>query len=273
MKLSTSRASTFLSCPRKFKFAYIHEREPIEPDENLELGTAWHHLLECHYRGLIVPTLKPNPAQKLTRHHVEFLNAAYRKYAALHAGLPFEEVLLVEEEREIPLGADTLVCRFDGVVRHAGETWVLEIKTTSSDISPGSYYWERLALNQQVSWYMLAATELGYNPSGVIYDVLKKPGFRRTKAESAEQFTNRCLSDLEAYPEKYFAREVVTRTSLEIDEAKQNFGDIAKLIGTSAYPQNTNNCFQFGRNCEYLPVCSKETNLNDDRVYRLKVKR
>lgn len=270
MRLSHSRASTFLTCPRKYKYSYIDNREPIEPDEVLEFGTAWHGLLEAHYKGLGVPALRPNPAKKLTKHSTAFLNRAYDLYRGFHQ--PFDEVLMVEEEREVPLGPDVLVCRFDGLVRHAGEVWVLEIKTTSSDISPGSYYWERLVLNQQVSWYLLAATQLGHKPAGVIYDVLRKPNLRRGKNETADEFTSRCLTDLNRYPEKYFARETITRTNTELLEAETNLHEIAKLCEAGVYPQNTSACFNFGRQCEFGPVCGREASLSDDRIYRLKVK-
>lgn len=52
--------------------------------------------------------------------------------------------------------------------------YVVEHKTTSLDIGPGSQYWRRLTLDDQVSNYVAGARALGHEPRGVLFDVVRK---------------------------------------------------------------------------------------------------
>ncbi len=56
--------------------------------------------------------------------------------------------------------------------------FIVEHKTSSEDISLGSFYWRRLMLNAQISAYMVGARALGVEPDGVLYDVIGKPDLR-----------------------------------------------------------------------------------------------
>jgi len=66
----------------------------------------------------------------------------------------------------------------DGVMEDkAGNIWLLEHKTSSEDISPGSNYWRRLHLDTQISKYLVSLHHEFPDRQimGVIYDVVKKP--------------------------------------------------------------------------------------------------
>lgn len=57
--------------------------------------------------------------------------------------------------------------------------WVFENKTTSADITPGSPYWVRLRMDDQVSLYFDGAgARHGRDAFGCMYDVAKKPGIK-----------------------------------------------------------------------------------------------
>jgi hypothetical protein len=53
--------------------------------------------------------------------------------------------------------------------------YLLETKTSSEDISPGSTFWKRTTLDPQLSLYLPAIRKLGHDPRGCVYDVLRKP--------------------------------------------------------------------------------------------------
>jgi hypothetical protein len=55
---------------------------------------------------------------------------------------------------------------------------VWETKTTSESIDAESRYWQILAINPQISNYFRALQNLGYTPTKVCYDVIKKPLMR-----------------------------------------------------------------------------------------------
>tara|TARA_R100000808_G_scaffold25089_2_gene61688 strand:- start:7817 stop:8854 length:1038 start_codon:yes stop_codon:yes gene_type:complete len=69
----------------------------------------------------------------------------------------------------------------DGVLEDKdGNIWLLEHKTSSEDISPGSNYWKRLSIDTQISKYLLSLIHEfpDREVMGVIYDVVKKPTIR-----------------------------------------------------------------------------------------------
>lgn len=100
------------------------------------------------------------------------------------------EILNVEHEFVFPLlNPDTEAAsrtfseagKIDVLCRHmgTGNVVVVEHKTTSEAIDPGSDYWDRLRMDTQCSKYYLAATQMNLGEVGsIIYDVLKKPGQR-----------------------------------------------------------------------------------------------
>jgi hypothetical protein len=56
------------------------------------------------------------------------------------------------------------------------KVYLLETKTTSEDLGPGSTFWKRTILDPQLSLYLPALRKMGHDPHGCVYDVLRKPG-------------------------------------------------------------------------------------------------
>lgn len=98
------------------------------------------------------------------------------------------EILAGELPFDLPLtnpetGGETPIWRragkIDAIVRLPdGRLALLEHKTTSEDVSPGSEYWTRVRIDQQNVGYFIAARELGYDVQTVIYDVVRKPSIQ-----------------------------------------------------------------------------------------------
>jgi hypothetical protein len=96
------------------------------------------------------------------------------------------EVLDVEAEFAAPLvnpltRAASRTWRLGGKLdvavreRDSGREGIVEHKTSSDDITPGSEYWRRLQMDGQVSIYFAGAKALGLDPQFCLYDVLAKP--------------------------------------------------------------------------------------------------
>lgn len=64
---------------------------------------------------------------------------------------------------------------------------LVEHKTSSEDIGPGSAYWRRLILDSQISTYLAGSRSLGFEPVSVLYDVAKRPALRPLTATPAEE--------------------------------------------------------------------------------------
>ena len=164
---------------------------------------------------------------------------------------------------------------------------VVEHKTTSADITPGSPYWRRLALDAQVSLYLGGAGAL-------LYDVIKKPSLRPLRAtpvearrytkagtlyaaqreadETPDAYEARLLADIAQHPDAYYQRGTVVRTEEEAQEAGRDVWMTARMIRESRYldawPRNPSACDAYGRTCDYWPVCSGTASIDDDVLYR-----
>jgi len=69
--------------------------------------------------------------------------------------------------------------KIDRIVKLAdGRTAIKETKTTGDSIDSSSDYWSVLAIDPQISGYLIAAQELDYPAETILYDVLHKPGMR-----------------------------------------------------------------------------------------------
>ena len=167
---------------------------------------------------------------------------------------------------------------------------VVEHKTTSSDITPGSTYWRKLTLDTQVSQY-LGATE---GVEGMLYDVIRKPGIKPFKAtpeadrkytkagtlyaaqrerdETPEEYAVRLRADISEGPNKYYARGIIVRLPSERIEAARDTwlvaGSIRESMRLDAWPRNPGSCDAYGRTCDYWAVCAGETTIEDATRFR-----
>lgn len=170
--------------------------------------------------------------------------------------------------------------KIDAIARdRQGRVLVVEHKTSSEDISPGSDYWIRLRMDAQVSIYHDGARVLGHDVEGCLYDVVKKPGIRPLKAntrrdadETPAEFAERLRADIAAAPEKYFQRGEVVRLEEDLEEHRFDLWQLGQILreaeAAGRFPRNPDACKRYGRSCEYLPVCSRQASLDDPTLYR-----
>lgn len=164
-------------------------------------------------------------------------------------------------------------------IDHAtGELLIVEHKTSSADISPGSDYWRRLRLDSQISMYYDGARALGYEPTGIVYDVLAKPNLRlggpnkkRAQAETLEEFRERFSATIAENPNAIYARSRLVRFDAEIDEARRDVWATARQLDQAMrlgeHPRNPGACWKYGSMCEFFPVCSGEATLDDTTLF------
>lgn len=184
--------------------------------------------------------------------------------------------------------------KLDALVRdQSGAVLIVEHKTSSDDVSTGSPYWEKLRLDSQISTYYNGARALGYEPAGVIYDVLRKPQIKQLKATPVERRTYKKTGELYANqrefdetpaefkvrivekfaeePDAYFMRGEIVRLESEEHEAAQDVWQLALFIRESQrsnrWPRNPEACERYGRMCDFWPVCTKSASLDDTSRY------
>lgn len=207
---TNSRLRVLRQCMRLHHFRYgLGIQTPTTPEARF--GTVGHEALEAYYRAwqAVPGDDDVQPVTDISSH--EAAEAAWiRRDEALATRLPAAlsvisssdlspwdqvklrllviayherwggedwEILAVEQEFRYGLGEHLIGGKIDAIIRDRpdGRVYVLEHKFTGSETSLGGPYWERLTLDSQVSIYIDGATMLGYDVSGCIYDVIKRP--------------------------------------------------------------------------------------------------
>lgn len=180
---TSSRLRVLRECLRKHLYQYVLAIRTAPTDQML-FGTVTHSALEAYFlawkRGDLAARL-PAAFAAITSSQLSHLEQARIRilviaYDARWGAEPWD-VLEVEVQFRYVLGDYLIGGKIDAIIRDRrdGRVYVLEHKTTRSDASPGSAYWERLAVDSQVSIYLDGAATLGFDVAGCIYDVLKRP--------------------------------------------------------------------------------------------------
>ena len=165
----------------------------------------------------------------------------------------------------------TMRGKVDGLLRKKsdGTMWILEHKTTSEEIRGFGPYWQRLSIDHQISYYILAT-----GAQGVLYDVLRKPAIRPCRGESFDEFGQRCIETIGADPERYYQFREIHRTTDDIREAAGDLWQQAQLLGLAQkqqfFPRNSGACRSIYGLCPFLDVCTGRARIDDDSLFRTK---
>lgn len=290
--LTKSRLAAARSCQRQHDILYQQGYRPVEEANALSFGTLVHKGLEFIWTsGSTNQVVLDGDLYDMAR-----ATAMLKGYIARWHAEDVEryEVLSVEQEFDCPLvnpatGATSKTWRLAGKLdvlvrdRTTGHVWIVEHKTSSSDIGTGSAYWARLRMDTQASIYYAGAQSLGYEPAGIIWDVLAKPRLRpleansrRATPETPTEFQARIEAAIAADHTPYYQRGEVVRLEAEMADAMTDIWQTgqqlrdAERLGRS--PRNPDACEKWGRLCDFFPVCSGEETLDNQRLYQLSTK-
>lgn len=301
--LTHSRKASFRRCKRKHFYAYELLRRPRSEAPTLSFGKAWHDWLDGVWRQQEFSIARASLEDPYSCEMLEIMSMGY---LALYAKI-FDALEVLEVEREFvaplispksgkPSRTFKIAGKIDAIVRErsTGDVYVVEHKTTSYSIGAADTYWRKLRLDAQISDYMIGAESLGYEPVGCIYDVARKPQIRPLKAtpkdkqrrkkngelyanqrerdESPTDYRIRLYRAIEADPQAFFRTLTVSRRDEDIDLHRHDVWQEAKILRDcqreNRWPKNPDACFAFSRACEYFPVCTGETSIFDESLYR-----
>jgi hypothetical protein len=107
--------------------------------------------------------------------------------------------------------------------------------------------------------------------------VVTDPGGRlhanqRDADETPEEYRQRILESIQENPAKFFGRREVVRLEQDEHEAALDTWHLAELVDEAERferrPRNPDACIVRGRTCDYFEVCSGETPITNDQLYR-----
>lgn len=305
---TVSSIKEWRSCRRRYRYKYVDLIRPVKISKALSIGTAFHAGLEAVWSGDLDGALAraetaladawwQTPEGLVERARVRAMLSAYvARWRDSQADWQPVEVEGVFNLDLVP--GSTFAGKRDALARHipTGQLYLVEHKTASEDIADvGADYWQRLALDLQLTVYQEAvATKLGEVPA-ILYDVARKPGgspklkksIARRKDESDEslaarkdaeretvdEFEARLLADITATPDDYLVRREVHRTreqnAEQLAELRETIAELDSYRGS--YPRHDAECRSRFGVCPYLGVCAGVETLDSERFYRLDV--
>lgn len=189
------------------------------------------------------------------------------------------------------------------VVSPDGQALVVDHKTCSEDITdPNATYWRQLAIEGQVSQYMLLEWANGRKPDGALWDVVRKPqispkklskadakaavvhgrycgmtmqaedilSLQETERETLSMYTARLAFDCtHERPQHYFARRPVPRLDADLfeyaTETWEHSQEIIHARRLGRWARNSGACMRYGSPCKFLGVCSGHDTIDSDR--------
>lgn len=311
--LTSSRLKDARACQHLHHLEFELGYRPLTTEEVLRFGTLIHRGLEAWWT---LAQMGVNGEERLERtvarlreeevdpfelaraevmlfaYHLRWIDEPYEVLAV--------EVAFETELRNPETGAASrtwrLAGKIDVIVRDLrdGRVLVVEHKTSSEDVSPGSDYWKRLRMDGQVSIYFEGGKALGHDIAACLYDVLSKPALRPYKAtpnedrkykkdgtlyanqraedETPEEFRQRLLEALAENPNRYLARGEVVRLEQEMAEALWDVWQLGVQLreakSAGRHPRNPDACVRYGRTCPFFDVCTGAASLEDVTRFR-----
>ena len=265
--VSNSRLACFKRCPRKYEYRYVDNFTANEKTPALMLGTLVHSALEQFYSSTSRDMGMEARAAAAMAEYDNKVSAAADEVLSCGGDSErfdkdsfmgrqmlkhyFEEVAPNDDFTPVAseIRVDTRIpnpsgkfswCRFigyvDAIVEREGRLYILEHKTAKNlDV-------KHLITDTQVTQYIWALRQMGYDVCGVYYNILRKcdPYSKRTKAP-------------------YHYREAVYRNDREIEECgRQLYYQYMAMRHAGKYGYYTNPTRDCSWDCEYRPMCIAE---------------
>ena len=147
-----------------------------------------------------------------------------------------------------------------------GGTWLFETKTKSrideeilADILP---------FEMQANIYLSVLRRIDKkNPSGLLYNIIRRPSLRQRKSESIKSFADRITQDVKERPDWYFVRMEMSVDPTEIDRFEMGLEDLVSDFllwwsGKSGHYKNTNHCQNKFGVCPFIALCLRNEKSN-----------
>lgn len=278
--VTQSLIGRWLTCRQKCSIGLLEQLTPKTDRTPLAFGQLVHRVLEKTYRAgnpdhigsvieEVAETLRPKDPAAFEEFEllVGWAEALLPRYFAFWGKKDFTKMQweTLEESFEMPWtlasGNQTILRgKLDGVYRAGKGLWLMEHKTKGQIRE--DFLIDQLGFELQCMWYLTVVREqYGETPKGINYNILRRPGLRRTQKETLSAFVGRCREDILARPEHYFQRFEVAVTEAEFDRWHEEFEVILAEFETWAEDprlwtyRNSGACSIYGT-CEFMPICS-----------------
>lgn len=278
-----SEIATFLTCPRKYDYAYRDKLELKRLHFPFVIGQAWHEGITTLYKtknvvmaiDVALKSLKSSRAMISKemfiqeKDEIEFIRSETiitssidRYFKVYEKTINKFNIIHADEIFTSSLIGDICISGHPDMILkqiNTNKIYIYELKS-SSYITKEMI--DRYYFDFQTSFYFLLMMSI-YDISGIYFDAIKKPSLRLGKAESEASFINRLDNFYTASSEdELFYQDSYKRNTSQLDEtinvikyAIYNIDNLNVSV-PSIYPMNRMRCYDFSSTCEYLPLCN-----------------
>lgn len=302
--LTQGAIEKFLTCPQKFKLAIVDGlTNKYERSEAIDFGTLGHDCLDKVYTAFRDSENKPKFYSEIKEFFMGISGRTYKKkrmeleddlvfesmssdlekhHGQMEKVMPFyfdvwkedfecEWIALEEEfciEVEVMPGIIFLIRgKRDGLKRKNSKLRLLETKFKGK--IDEDHIEDSLSLDLQSNVYLWSVWK-DYNeyPSGVDYNIVRRPQLRRGTKETLGDFLERTEKDVEERLDHYFMRFESLITPSEIREWETWFIGILREIyikyTEANFYKNPTSCKTPWGSCPFLKICGQ----NNDSYYK-----
>lgn len=303
---TVSSICEFESCERRYKYKYVDLVRPRIKGKALNVGSLLHSALEVFHAGKAKDDALEMMARLIDGHEffatpegqVEYhrTRAMVRAYFARWANSRDDwQTVAVEREFSLELAPGVMFAgKIDLEARSGDVLFVWDHKSTSEEIgNVGTDFWQRLAIDKQITAYSEATLRQSGEMPRILWDVIGKPAGKprgkakiaKRKSETDEEYAARKADNLETLGEfeDRLTQEMVSNPDeflvrREVHRTKEQHADIlAEVIETcrriqaheGLWIRNDKGCRQYNSTCQYLPVCAGVETLDSERFEKL----
>lgn len=269
--IDNTALQAYMECPRKYYYSMVeHRRRVGPPPPPLAYGTAWHSILEAHYKtggdaNAVVRAAigsweqHDNPDDHRTLERAISAYEAYigkwgtheeetRSYGKT-VGYPENPVVEIPTELWWPGALHPYAGKIDRIFEHQGLFYVEDHKTTSQ---LGSQYFRQFDPSNQMMGYAWLAQKLTGLPIAGVR--INAHGILKTQNKFERQTVMYSQDRLEEWGRNYNQWIVKINRAMEMLEMNQVGEPDAVLL--AAFPHNFNACAGKYSMCQYVDVCT-----------------
>jgi hypothetical protein len=291
--VTASSMTKWLTCQRAYHYRYNLGIRSTKSSDALRFGTAWHKAMEerAHGKGLDDSFHAAIVGTSADDVNYGMLYGMLKAYWTVYGERDQWAIAPEVEFMHKITGCNSFRAagKLDGIGDDGVNPIIVEHKTTSEAIDPGSDYWMRLRFNVQMLQYVTAYYTEHKTIPVVVYDVIKKTGLRPSKVpvldanglktvlnadgqrvfldngkprqaaadgmtlltrpENAEEFAVRVYDDIMSRPDFYFQRKNLTVLQDDILLFKEQRVAICKQLDAAKKMEKKLGHHAYTRNC------------------------
>jgi hypothetical protein len=278
-----------MECPRKYFYRYILGWTDRYPSNHLVFGKAWHlameHLLRNNYS---IDSLAEASEIFLTAYREELdetTDENYKPKTPMNANRAligyfnrfrrddpkFYEVLHTETGGTVLIGEDApMVFRMDCIRKNREDGTIEFLDHKSSKVRLNSWGdLQKMTVQMHVYYHALCcmvefARVAGGRVRSTFFRTQKENEFEEVRIVKTPEQLQAFLSNLLVWYDA-LRRDMYLLSEMNIDDSTM-----------TAFPQNPNGCYSYGRICPYIDICPNWTNPvrhTEERPVHLKVER